>query len=80
MAAPKMRARKPPAVPAPLGAARLQQALEGLPNAQRVVLRLRFIERRSTAETARALGTTEQEIKRCQAAALVALRVELGEG
>jgi DNA-directed RNA polymerase specialized sigma24 family protein len=38
---------------------------------------LRFIEGRSLADTAGALGTTEPEVKRLQARALVALRAQL---
>ena len=63
-----------------LGAAdadNLVRALERLPPGQRELLRLRFIEGRSLADTAGALGTTEPEVKRLQARALVALRAQL---
>jgi RNA polymerase sigma factor (sigma-70 family) len=56
---------------------KLVRALDRLPPEQRAVLRLRFIEERGLADTAGALGTTESEVKRLQARALVALRREL---
>ena len=55
----------------------LVRALDRLPPEQREVLRLRFIEGRGLADTAGALGTTEPEVKRLQARALLALRAEL---
>jgi RNA polymerase sigma-70 factor, ECF subfamily len=56
----------------------LVAALERLPPEEREVLELRFVEGRSLADAARALGRTEGEIKRLQAWALRALRAELG--
>jgi RNA polymerase sigma factor (sigma-70 family) len=55
----------------------LVRALDRLPPEQRAVLRFRFIDGRGLADTAGVLGTTESEVKRLQARALVALRREL---
>jgi RNA polymerase sigma factor (sigma-70 family) len=67
----------PQPVRPPVAAARLLGALEGLPDAQQVVLRLRFIEGQSAAQVAQALGTTEREVERRQMEALRALRAAL---
>lgn len=56
---------------------RLVAAMEQLTEAQRKVVLLKFVERRSNAETAAILGKTEGAVKALQHRALASLRREL---
>ena len=58
----------------------LVSALDRLPPEQRDVLRLRFVDGRDVADTARAMGRAEAEIVQLQARALRALRRVLEPG
>lgn len=55
----------------------LAEALGALDESQRLVLRFRIIERRTSAETARLVGKTPEAVRQIQCRALSALRIEL---
>ncbi len=55
----------------------LAEALGALDESQRLVLRFRIIERRTSAETARLVGKTPEAVRQIQCRALSALRTEL---
>jgi RNA polymerase sigma-70 factor (ECF subfamily) len=55
----------------------LFQLVDRLPDAQRRVIELRYIEQRSLLEIAQALGKTEGAIKQLQRRALEQLRTDL---
>ena len=60
--------------------AMLFQLVDRLPDAQRRVIELRFVEQRSVLEVAEALGKTEGAVKQLQHRALETLRAEWGVG
>lgn len=60
--------------------AMLFQLVERLPDVQRRVIELRFVEQRSLQEVAEALGRTEGAVKQLQHRALETLRVKWGVG
>ena len=58
----------------------LAQLVDRLPDAQRQVVRLRFVEQCSTREIAAALGRSEGAVKQLQLRALEQLRKEMSRG
>lgn len=58
----------------------LFQLVNRLPEAQRRVIELRYVEQRSLAEVAQALGKTEGAVKQLQRRALESLRAEMEAG
>ena len=57
--------------------ARLFRLVDGLPDAQRRVIRLRFAEEKSIREIARSLGRTEGAVKQLQLRALKNLKARM---
>jgi RNA polymerase sigma-70 factor (ECF subfamily) len=57
----------------------LFQLVDRLPDAQRQVIRMRFVEERSIREVAAALNRSEGAVKQLQLRALESLRKEIGE-
>ena len=57
----------------------LSQLVDRLPDVQRQVIQLRFVEEKSTREVAVALGRSEGAVKQLQLRALLNLRKEMGQ-
>ncbi|NLH86901.1 MAG: sigma-70 family RNA polymerase sigma factor, partial [Firmicutes bacterium] len=56
----------------------LSHALSALPEIQRTVIEMRFLEERTQADVARSLGISQPQVHRIEKAALVKLRHALG--